>query len=332
MFGALKRTWIVAEIGVNHEGDEAIAADLIRKAAAAGADAVKFQTYRPETFVSATQPDRRTVVAGRMMPEGAMERLAAVAAEAGVTFFSTPLGLPDVDALNPFCPVFKIASGEITWQALLEKVAATGKPMIVSTGGAQDHEIGRAVDIILTARPDIIDKGELVLMHCVSAYPTPIEQANLANINFLADRFGVLTGYSDHTLGTKACELAVGHGAVVLEKHFTYRKEDQEFRDHALSADPDDLAALVEAVRLAEQYRGSYERQVQPSEEPVLPAMRRGLHAAMDLKAGTILEEHHLTGLRPLIGIPVEEIDRVIGQVLKTGIAEGFPISDDDLE
>lgn len=331
MFGTLDKTWIVAEIGVNHEGDEAVAADLIRKAAAAGADAVKFQTYQPETFVSATQPERREVVAGRLMPDGAMQRLSDVAAEAGVTFFSTPLGLPDVDALDPICPVFKIASGEITWAALLEKVAATGKPMIVSTGGALDHEIGRAVDIILTVRPDIIDKGELVLMHCVSAYPTPIEETNLANINLLSERFGVLTGYSDHTLGIKACELAVGYGAVVLEKHFTYRKEDQEFRDHALSADPADLAALVEAVRLAEQYRGSDERRVQASEEAVLPAMRRGLHAATDLKAGTVLEARHMTGLRPLLGIPVEDADSVIGHELVDDIAEGFPISRENL-
>lgn len=331
MFGALEKIWIVAEIGVNHEGDEAVAAELIRKAAVVGADAVKFQTYQPQTFVSATQPERREVVAGRMLPEGAMQRLSDVAAEVGITFFSTPLGLPDVDMLESTCPVFKIASGEITWTALLEKVAATGKPMIVSTGGAKDHEIGRAVDIILTARPDIIDKGELALMHCVSAYPTPVEEANLANIPFLSERFGVLTGYSDHTLGIKACELAVGYGAVVLEKHFTYRKEDQDFRDHELSADPDDLAALVKAVRLAEKYRGNDERHPQPSEEAVLPAMRRGLHAACNLTAGTVLSTQHLTGLRPLIGIPVEELERVIGHELKVDIAEGFPISNKDL-
>ncbi|MEQ9488826.1 MAG: N-acetylneuraminate synthase family protein [Alphaproteobacteria bacterium] len=331
MFGALDRTWIVAEIGVNHEGDEAIAADLIRKAAAAGADAVKFQTYRPDTFVSATQPERRDVVAGRMLPDGAMQRLADIAAEAGVTFFSTPLGLPDVDLLDPVCPLFKIASGEITWAALLEKVAGTGKPMIVSTGGALGPEIGRAVDIILTIRPDIIEKGELVLMHCVSAYPTPPEEANLANIPMLAERFGALIGYSDHTLGIKACELAVGYGAVVLEKHFTYRKEDQAFRDHALSADPDDMAALVDAVRQAERYRGIGERRLQPSEEAVLPAMRRGLHAAADLAAGTVLEAGHLTGLRPLVGIPVEQIDRVIGRTLAHDIADGMLVSDKDL-
>jgi N-acetylneuraminate synthase/N,N'-diacetyllegionaminate synthase len=330
-FRTLPRTWIVAEIGVNHEGNEQIAHDLIRAAATAGADAVKFQTYVPEDYVSRAQPERLAAVRTRALSREAFRRLARTAAEAGITFFSTPLGLSDVDFLDEIAPIFKVASGEITWLDLIRRIAATGKPMVVSTGLALESEIEAAIEAVLQVRPSARADGSLLLMHCVTAYPTPAAQANLANIRRLIDRFALPVGYSDHTLGIKACELAIAAGAVALEKHFTYRKEDQAFRDHQLSADPADMQALVAAVRQAEVFVGRYERERGEAELANLAAARRSLAARVDLAAGAPLAPESLTALRPLWGIPIEQSERVLGRRLTRAVAAGEIIREEDL-
>jgi len=330
-FRALKQTWIVAEIGVNHEGCEDIAHELICAAAKAGADAVKFQTYVPEDYISSAQPERLQAVRRRMLSRDAFRRLARTSSEVNVTFFSTPLGLSDVDFLDDIVPIFKVASGELTWIALIQHIAETGKPIVISTGLGLEHEIQAAVDAVLERRPGAGDDGSLMLMHAVSAYPAPSAQSNLANIRWLMDRFGLPVGYSDHTLGIKACELAVATGAVALEKHFTYRKENQAFRDHQLSADPDDMAALVKAVRVAEAYLGRYERVRCPAEMENFKPARRSVAARVDIPAGMPVEAGWLTGLRPLLGIPVEESPRVVGKSLVRAVQAGDIIREDDL-
>ncbi len=330
-FRHLPRTWIIAEIGVNHEGNEQVAHDLVRAAAKAGADAVKFQTYVPEDFISSVQPERIVAVRGRALPREAFVRLAQTAKEAGIVFFSTPLGLGDVDFLDGIAPIFKCASGEMTWHGLLRRMAATGKPIILSTGLALEHEIRAAIDAVLEVRPSARTDGSLLLMHCVTAYPTPAAQANLANIRWMIDRFGLPVGYSDHTLGIKACELAIAAGAVVLEKHFTYRKENQAFRDHQLSANPEDLAALVKAVREAEIYVGRYERARGEAELDNFKPARRSVAAGIDIPAGTPVQAEWLTGLRPLWGVPVEETPRIVGRSLNRAIKAGDLIREEDL-
>lgn len=330
-FAKLERTWVVAEIGVNHEGNEKIAHELIEKAAAAGADAVKFQTYIPEHYISTVQPERLAAVRGRALPLEAFRRLAQTALKAGVTFFSTPLGLEEVDFLDSFAPIFKVASGELTWQALVQRMAGTGKPMIVSTGLALEDEIAAALDAIVRVRPAARTDGSVMLMHCVSAYPTPDDQANLANIRWLRERFGMPVGYSDHTLGIKACELAVAAGAVALEKHFTYRKENQAFRDHQLSADPADFDELVKTVRRVEKYLGNYSRKRGAAEMTNFQAARRSVAAARDIRAGEPIRAEWLTGLRPLTGIPVEDVDRVVGARLTRAVSAGEIITPDNV-
>tara|TARA_B100000676_G_scaffold307186_1_gene365036 strand:- start:132 stop:1133 length:1002 start_codon:yes stop_codon:yes gene_type:complete len=330
-FRNLARTWIAAEIGVNHEGDMSVAEDLIRKAADCGADSVKFQTYTPEGYVAADQPERREAVAGRMLSREEFSRLADVAKEAGITFFSTPLGLDDVEFLDGIAPIFKVASGELTYLQLIQRIAQTGKPVIISTGLGLKDEIAAAIETVLSERPDAAEKGELLIMHCVSAYPTPDAQAHLRNITWLQDNFGLPVGYSDHTLGIKACELAIAVGAVALEKHFTYRKEDQEFRDHQLSADPKDLRALVEAIRTAETYLGRYDRERGSAELENMEAARRSLAAAVDIPADTPIKREWLTGLRPLWGIPSEKMESIVGERLKRPISEGFIIKQEDI-
>ncbi len=330
-FDRLERTFIVAEIGVNHEGDEAVAADLIRKAAAAGADAVKFQTYEAGAYVSVEQPERLARVTRFELSRDAFRRLAGVAKEAGVIFFSTPLGVDDVAFLDTIAPIFKCASGEITFLDLIRAMAETGKPIILSTGVANEQEIRAAVDTVLSVRPSAASDGSLMLMHCVSCYPTEAAEANVRNMHWLKDTFGLPVGYSDHTLGTKACEIAVAAGAVAVEKHFTYRKEDQAFHDHALSADPADLKALVEAIRTAETYLGRYERIRSEKEQSVEAHMRRSLAAKVDIPAGKPVEAGWLTALRPAWGLGPNDGPKVVGKALKRDVKAGEIIRAEDV-
>jgi len=330
-FRTLDRTWIAAEIGVNHEGDEAVAIDLINKAAQAGADAVKFQTFEIEHYISTEQPERYQRTKGFQLSRDAFRRLKAAADAAGVLFFSTPLSFHDVAFLDEIAPIFKVSSGDLTFLDLIETIAATNKPMIVSTGLGSHDEIAAAVDRILSVRPSARDDGSLMLMHCVSVYPTDANNANLRNIQWLKDAFGVPVGYSDHTLGTKACELAVAAGAVALEKHFTYRKEDQAFHDHRLSADPDDLVALVAMARQAERHLGNYERRPLEAEINNADNMRRSIGTIRDVAQGEVLSADDLTWLRPAWGLGPDAMDAMVGRSVARSIPAGHLVREEDL-
>ena len=327
----MDRTWIIAEIGVNHEGDEAIAADLIRKAAAAGADAVKFQTFLIENYISKIQPERYERTKGFQLSRDAFRRLSAIATEEGVTFFSTPLHMSDVDFLDEIAPIFKISSGDLTYLELIRHIASKGKPTILSTGLGTEEEVADAIAAFTSVRPEAATDGSLIVLHCVASYPTEAANANLKNMHWLHDRFGLPVGFSDHTLGIKACELAVAIGAVVLEKHFTYRTEDQVFHDHALSADPQTMADLVASVRQAETYLGRESRLLGDEELKGKKHMRRSIGAAVDIPKGTPVKEEWLTYLRPQWGLKPEEIGKVVGQSLNRAVPAGDIIKMEDL-
>lgn len=331
-FHALGKVWIVAEIGVNHEGDPVRAADLIRKAADCGVDAVKFQTFSAERYVSSVQPERLERVQRFQLSYSTFRELAALARSCNVTFFSTPLHEQDVDFLNEIVPVFKISSGDLTHLELIRYVASMGKPLILSTGLGTPEEIRAAVDVVQEVRPEAGSRGELVLLHCVAAYPTSMDEANLTNIEWLQETFGLPSGYSDHTLGTKACELAAAMGACVIEKHFTYRKENQTFQDHVISADPQDMAQLVKAVRDAERYRGHRNRVRGAAEEKMLLHLRRSVGAAVEIPKGIPVMEEWLVPLRPAWGIPVEQLSRIVGKTLRRTIPAGDLVRPEDLE
>jgi len=331
-FNELGRTLIVAEIGVNHEGDVDVAADLVRQAAVSGADAVKLQTFEIQHYISSVQPERRDRTARFELTRADFRRLASVARESGLILVSTPLGFDDVDFLDELIPFYKVSSGDLTHLQLVRLVASKGKPLIVSTGLGTREEIAAAVEAVTQEQPDARESGHLMLMHCVSAYPTPPDEAGLANIRWLSEEFDLPIGYSDHTLGTKACELAVAAGAVAVEKHFTYRKENQTFHDHALSADPQDLTELVKVIRHAEVYIGPGPRERQPCEMPMLEHMRRSLGAAVDIRAGQPLAPAWIAFLRPARGVSVDRLDEVLGMRLKRDVAAGDLIRDEDLE
>ena len=332
-FGQMQQTWIVAEIGVNHEGNVTRAEDMIRLAADAGADAVKFATFRIEHYVSTVQPERRERIAPFALGHDEFRRLANVAGECGVTFFSTPLHPHDVDFLDTLAPLFKIASGDLNNTTFIRYVLSKGKPTIISTGYGNADDVARMVETVIEERPSARDDGSVMLMHCVGAYPTPADDLNLRNMQWLKDTFGLPVGFSDHTLGIKACELAVAMGAVAVEKHFTYRKEDQDWHDHAVSSNPEDMKELVAAVRGAEVYLGAYARGPEHNTaETRIIDMRRSPGAAVDISAGAPLERDWLTWLRPAWGLAADDLNALIGRRLNRDVPAGDLIREEDLE
>lgn len=316
---------IVAELGNNHEGDASVARELVHAAAAAGADAVKFQAIEPDELV---HPDETARLAQlerfRLAPEQYAE-LAQLAHSLGIGFVCTPFSLPAVEWLTPLVDVFKIASGDNDYVALLQRVAASGRPVVVSSGMTDPAGIRSAKDIVLGA-----GAAELAVLHCVSAYPAPASAARLATIPVLAHELGCTVGYSDHTLGIEACITAVALGARILEKHFTLSHDFSDFRDHQLSAEPAELRELVERVAEVQQLVGSpREAAVLPEEEAVAAAARRSAVAACDLGRGAVLREGDVRFLRP--AGPVGPAVELVGRSLQRDVRQGERLTPDDL-
>ncbi|MEF2144724.1 MAG: N-acetylneuraminate synthase family protein [Desulfovibrionaceae bacterium] len=326
------KTLIVAEIGNNHEGDASVAERMLCEAAAAGADAVKFQTLRADGLVGRVPPERLRMLQGFELTFAEFEALARRAEQEGVLFLSTPFDLESARFLDDLVPLFKVASGDLTFGPLLDAVAGFGKPVLLSRGGADEQEIQSAVDRLRQGWQGLDAAPELVLLHCVSLYPTPPELANLAAIPALAARFGLPAGYSDHTLGVEAAVLAACLGARVIEKHFTLDHEWSAFRDHQLSADPVQMRELVRRVRQAEAYRGSAALHPSDAETQGVDGMRRSICAARDLAAGTVLAAEHLTWLRPGGGLAPGQEERLLGRILRLGVQRGQAFGMDMVE
>lgn len=326
-FDTDERVLVVAEIGNNHEGDPEVAAELVRAAAAAGAGAVKLQTFSAAGFVRARDTARFEQISRYELDDAVVEGLAGLAHSLGLLFLSTPLDLDSVDLLEPFVDAYKIASGDNDFLPLLERVARSGKPAILSTG-LVDLEGARAAKRALEDHA----AGEVAVLHAVTAYPTPAEAVNLAAIGTLIRELGGTIGYSDHTLGNEACVAAVALGARILEKHFTLDHDHSDFRDHKLSAEPDELRELVERVVLVEALLGSPEKTVQPVEAEIAQAVRRSIAAGRDLPEGHVLEWDDLAWLRPRDGLAPGEEDKLLGRALKRDIPMGESIGEDDVE
>ena len=324
-----ERPFVIAEIGANHEGDLNVAKVMIAEAARAGADAVKFQTYEAEKIVAGTDETRRAHFKRLSLTGAAWPELAAEARKHSVLFMSTAFDLEAVDLLDPLMPAFKVASGDLTFTPLLERMATKGKPIILSTGMASPDEIETALAAIAAAAglPRTRVGERVVILHCVSSYPTAPEEANLSAIGELRARFpGVPVGYSDHTLGIFAATAAIAMGACVLEKHFTLQKEGRTFRDHQISADPKDLAELTQNIRTLTTMLGRGGKRLMPSETANRGSMRRSVAARVAITAGQVIAADQLICLRPGGGIPPSRLNDVIGRVAKSDIAAGHLI------
>ncbi len=326
-----KRLLVVAEIGNNHEGSFEVAKELVRKAAECGVDAVKFQVFRTEYFVSRSNIERFNKLKSFELSYSQFEQLAKLAHSLGLLFISTPLDLQSSEFLENIVDVYKIASGDNNFYALINKVARTNKPLIISTGLSDINQVQRTVDFVReTCRISIEEK--LALLHCVATYPVPIDQANLLAIKFLSDKTGLTVGYSDHTIGIDASLLAVAFGARIVEKHFTLDHNYSSFRDHQLSADPEEMKTLVQKIRSASLMLGSYDKTIQKCEEPNIQAIRRSIVASKDLKEGQILDLSDLAWTRPADGLLPGEESRLIGRTLKRDIIFGEKLYESDVK
>ena len=323
---------VIAEIGVNHEGDTKKAIELIHLAAKAGADAVKFQSYTPARFISANDPERLKRVTRFALDEAAHVKLAAEAKNVGIHFLSTPVTEDWVPFLASIGSAIKIASGDLVFEPVIRQAARTGLPIILSTGIGSVDEIDRAVSWIEEEVVGDQLADRLALMHCVSAYPTPIDQANISSVPFLADRYKLSVGYSNHVIGIQPCLTAVALGAPLLEVHFTDDKIDRTFRDHALSFDASDLEILIKEVKVVASCCGTYDKTPQPCEIDNLNSTRKGVVAARDLAAGEILTESDLMWARPASDFAAVDTNQLIGKKLLNRLGYGETIKRIDVE
>ena len=320
--------FVIAEAGVNHNGDVTRALALVDAAAKAGADAVKFQTFIADRVAIATSPKaayqrERTGEEGSQLDmlralELSPDAHASVqrrCAERGVVFLSTPFDEGSADLLELLeMPAFKIPSGEITNVPLLTHIARKNKPLLISTGMATLEEVRTAVAVVRAAGND-----RIVLLQCTSAYPAPIEGANLRVMRTLADSFGTPVGYSDHTPGIAVALAAVALGACVIEKHLTLDRA-LPGPDHQASIEPDEFAALVRGIRTVEASLGDGVKAPTLDERVLATVVRRSLVAARDLAAGERLTAAMVHAKRPGTGLAPSELPRLLGRRLRVAV------------
>jgi N-acetylneuraminate synthase/N,N'-diacetyllegionaminate synthase len=321
--------FVIAEAGVNHNGDPALARALIDAAADSAADAVKFQTFRTSALTSRTAPKAAYQIeatgAGESQSEMLMRlelstetlrALQAHAAARGIVFFSTPFDEASADTLAALgVPMFKIPSGEITNLPLLRHIAAKGKPIILSTGMSTLDEVAQA----LAAIGDVADVP-VAILHCVSAYPAPVGEVNLRAMDALRDRFGRPVGLSDHTLGLEIALAAVARGAAIVEKHLTLDK-NLPGPDHRASLEPAEMAELVRGIRNIEAALGDGVKRPMPSELDTRRVARKSLVAARALRAGEELVKDAVAVKRPGTGISPAELERALGRRVRRDLA-----------
>jgi len=326
--------FVIAEAGVNHNGDLQLARDLVRIAARAGADAIKFQTFSADRLVTATAPkagyqaDRTGAgesqhdMLERLELSAADHReLMAECAKEGILFLSSAFDEQSADLLEELKVVaYKVPSGEITNLPFLRHLAAKRRPLLVSTGMSTMEEIGEALEAI--------GRVPVVLLHCTSLYPSPPEASNLRAMDSMRAKFKVPVGYSDHTDGIWISLAAVALGADMIEKHLTTDR-DLPGPDHAASLDPSGFRSLVEGIREVESARGDGVKRPLPEEAATAAAARKSIVAATDIAAGTPIEREMLTVMRPGTGLPPGRLDWVVGRKAKTAIPSGSVITED---
>jgi N-acetylneuraminate synthase len=325
--------YVIAELSANHNHDFEQAVKLLEAARQAGADAVKVQTYTPQTMTLDLDREtfrvRGTIWEGRglfdlyeeaHMPWAWQPRLKEIADELGLTLFSTAYDESSVDFLERLeMPAFKIASFELVDLALIRRVARTGRPLILSTGMASGDEIAEAVETFRDA-----GGTELVLLKCTSAYPAPPDAMHLRALTTLRERFGVPVGLSDHTLGHTAATVAVTLGACVVEKHVTLSRSIPG-PDQVFSLEPHELQELVTAVREAEAMLGSPELRTTGAEEESR-RFRRSLFVVEDVRAGEPFTPRNVRAIRPADGLHPRHLEQVMGRRAARDLERGMPL------
>ncbi|WP_274950006.1 N-acetylneuraminate synthase [Bacteroides cutis] len=315
---------IIAEAGVNHNGDYELAKQLVLNAKEAGVDYVKFQTAKPELVISRFAEMAEYQKTNTGMVESQLEMckkihlkledykpLKTFCEEVGVKFISTPFDLLSIDVLESLDMDFwKVPSGEVTNYPYLVKIANTHRPVVMSTGMCEVEEVRDAVNVLLD---NGLTRDQVSLLHCNTEYPTPFEDVNLKAMNDLVREFGLKVGYSDHTIGIEVPIAAVAMGAEIIEKHFTL-DHNMPGPDHKASLEPGELKAMVNAIRNIEKAMGDGKKHVSNSERKNIAVARKSIIAARDIKKGEVLTEENLTVKRPGNGINPMRWNEVVGK------------------
>lgn len=318
-----KKVIIIAEAGVNHNGSYELAIKMVDEAKRAGADYVKFQTAKPELVISTFAPKAEYQKETTGAAESQLEMCKAIhlpftdykplkeyCDKVGIGFMSTPFDLVSIDVLEPLdMDYYKIPSGEITNLPYLRKIASKHRPVILSTGMCEVEEVEAALQVLEQGG---VKRSDIIVLHCNTEYPTPMADVNLRAMDDLRRSLGVEVGYSDHTKGIEVPIAAVALGATVIEKHFTLDKT-MEGPDHKASLEPDELKAMVDAIRNIEQALGDGHKHVSPSERKNMDIARKSIVAARDIRKGEVLTEDNITTKRPGNGISPMRWDSVIG-------------------
>lgn len=325
------RSIIIAEAGVNHNGDIDLARRMVVAARRAGADYVKFQTAVPELVISSIAPkaeyqkdltgaeeSQLDMCRAIHLPLSDYAGLKALCEEEGIGFMSTPFDLESIRLLHELGQdYFKIPSGEITNLPYLRTIARCGRKVILSTGMSDMSEIEDAIAILTGTHPlypseSSLTLNDIIVLHCNTQYPTPYEDVNLRAMLTMRERLGVATGYSDHTLGLAVPVAAAALGACVIEKHFTLSRS-MKGPDHKASLEPDELRMMVEMIRQTELALGSAQKCVSPSERPNIEVARKSIVASRNVRKGEILSSDNITVKRPGGGVSPMLWDKVVG-------------------
>ena len=332
--------YVIAEAGVNHNCDVQLGYKLIETAGAAGADAIKFQSYTASKIATRAAPRYWVEPAD---PKGTQwdtfdkldklsdrdfKSLLGHARQVGLTAFSTPFDDEAVDFLASLdVPAFKIASADLTCHGLIDRAARVGKPMLLSTGTSTLSEVEEALDVCRRAGNE-----EVALLHCTLKYPCPPEAINLRMMEHLMQAFpGVPVGLSDHSLGTSVPQAAVALGACVIEKHYTVDKKLPGSPDHHLSVDPAEMRAMVDGIRTVEKALGKAEKGLEPMEKDAYLYARRSVTSKVKIPRGSAITREMLTYKRPGTGISAKHLDMVVGRVARQDIPEDTTLTWDML-
>jgi N-acetylneuraminate synthase len=339
------KTFIIAEAGVNHNGSLEIARKLIDVSVKAGADAVKFQTFRAGRLVTATASKADYQIGNMGTDESQFEMLEKLEISSemhrelfsycnkkDIIFMSTPFDEESVDLLdNLGMQILKISSGEITNKPLIQHIASKKKPVFLSTGMSYLEEVEKAIGWIDGIWNKLDKRPQLTILHCVSNYPAETEDVNLNAIKTMETAFGLPVGFSDHTMGIEAAIAATAIGARVIEKHFTLDR-NMKGPDHKASLEPGELEAMVKAIRNVENAMGDGIKKPTKSEIGIMNTVRRSLVTARDIKSGERLSPNDILIKRPGTGIPAEFKDNIVGMQLESDISVDSVIKWEDLK
>lgn len=318
----LKKTFIIAEIGNNHEGSFNVACKLIKEAKKAGVDAVKFQTFETKNYVNKNDFERFKRLKKFQLTKEEFYKLSLLAKNNNLKFISTPFDINSAIFLNKIIDYFKISSGDNNYYQLIEKVLKFKKNTIISTGLLN---FKGTINLYKFIKKLKFDNSKIAFLHCVSSYPAEDKEANLLSISLLKKNFPFTIGYSDHTLGIHAAIAATVIGAKIIEKHFTLDNNYSKFRDHQLSLNPVNMKHLVDSIRSIEYMMGKEQKIIQPSEKKNLFSMRRSLYLSKNINKNSKIKVKDVSIVRPFVSLEPFDLNKVVGKTTKVDLNINMP-------